>query len=90
MPKYYLVDIFNVDFIIKANTDEEINSVDCLMDIIESRGISVEGICKWCVSHKIIYGMRFKLCKYKKDTIRKNIRYLKEYIKLKKDLEKYS
>lgn len=49
--------------------------------------VTVESICKWCILHHIQYGIKFKYYKYPRNTIYKNIKYLIEYIGMKKDLK---
>lgn len=56
---------------------------------IEIGVVTVESICKWCILHHIQYGIKFKYYKYPRNTICKNIKYLIEYIGMKKDLKNF-
>lgn len=51
--------------------------------------VTVESICKWCILHHIQYGIKFKYYKYPRNAICKNIKYLIEYIGMKKDLKNF-
>lgn len=87
MPQFYMIDIYNVSIIIKAETESEKYYMDIFRKEIEMGMVTVESICKWCILHHIQYGIKFKYYKYTRNTIYKNIKYLIEYIGMKKDLK---
>lgn len=88
MPQFYMIDIYNVSIIIKANTESEKYFIDVFRKEIEMERVTVESICKWCILHHVQYGVKFKYYKYHRNTIGKNIKYLIEYSIMKKDLKK--
>lgn len=88
MPKFYMIDIYNINIIIKTKTETEKYYVDTFKKKIETENVSVETICKWCVFHHIQYGIKFKYYKFNENTISKNIKYWIEYMVMKKSLEK--
>lgn len=88
MPQFYMIDIYNVS-IIKANTESEKYFIDVFRKEIEMGMVTVESICKWCILHHIQYGIKFKYYKYPRNAICKNIKYLIEYIGMKKDLKNF-
>ena len=87
MPQFYMIDIYNVSIIIKVKTESEKYFIDVFRKEIEIGMVTVESICKWCILHHIQYGIKFKYYKYTRNTIYKNIKYLIEYIGMKKDLK---
>lgn len=88
MPQFYMIDIYNVSIIIKVKTESEKYYIDIFKQQIEKERVTIESICKWCILHHIQYGIKFKYYKYPRNTIGKSIKYLIEYIIMKKDLEK--
>lgn len=88
MPQFYMIDIYNVSIIIKAETESEKYYMDIFRKEIEMGMVTVESICKWCILHRIQYGIKFKYYKYPRNTICKNIKYLIEYIGMKNNLDK--
>lgn len=88
MPQFYMIDIYNVSIIIKANTESEKYFIDVFRKEIEMERVTVKSICKWCILHHVQYGVKFKYYKYHRNTIGKNIKYLIEYSIMKKDLKK--
>lgn len=86
MPQFYMIDIYNVSIIIKANTESEKYFIDVFRKEIETKYVTVESICKWCILHHIQYGIKFKYYKYLRNTIGKNIKSLMEYSAMKKEL----
>lgn len=88
MPRFYMIDIYNVSIIIKVETELEEYCMEIFRKEIETQCITVESICKWCILHHIQYGIKFKYYKYPRNTIGKSLKYLIEYIIMKKDLEK--
>ena len=88
MPQFYMIDIYNVSIIIKANTESEKYFIDVFRKEIEMERVTVESICKWCILHHVQFGVKFKYYKYHRNTIGKNIKYLIEYSIMKKDLKK--
>ena len=89
MPQFYMIDIYNVSIIIKVKTESEKYYMETFREEIETEKVSVESICKWCILHHIQYGIKFKYYKYHRNTIGKNIKYLIEYIEMKKDLKNF-
>ena len=87
MPQFYMIDIYNVSIIIKANTESEKYFIDVFRKEIEMERVTVESICKWCILHHVQYGVKFKYYKYHRNTIGKNIKYLIEYSIMKKDID---
>lgn len=89
MPQFYMIDIYNVSIIIKVKTESEKYYIDIFKQQIETERVTIESICKWCILHHIQYGIKFKYYKYHRNTICKNIKYLIEYIGMKKDLKNF-
>lgn len=89
MPQFYMIDIYNVSIIIKAETESEKYYMDIFRKEIETKLVTVESICTWCILHHIQYGIKFKYYKYHRNTIGKNIKCLTEYIIMKKDLKNF-
>ena len=89
MPQFYMIDIYNISIIIKAETESEKYFIEVFRKEIETERITVERICKWCILHHIQYGIKFKYYKYPINTIGKNIKYLIKYIRMKKRLNKF-
>lgn len=90
MPRFYMIDIYNVSIIIKVETELEEYCMEIFRKEIETQCTTVESICKWCILHHITYGIKFKYYKYHKYTIYKNIKNLIEYNKMKKKLKNLS
>lgn len=88
MPQFYMIDIYNVSIIIKIETESEKYFIDVFRKEIETEWVSGEHVCKWCILHHIKYGIKFKYYKYRRNTISKNIKYLIEYIAMKKKFKK--
>ena len=55
MPQFYMIDIYNVSIIIKAETESEKYYMDIFRKEIETKLVTVESICKWCILHHIQY-----------------------------------
>ena len=89
MPQFYMIDMYNVSIIIKAETESEKYFIDVFRKEIEMGKVTVESICKWCILHHIQYGIKFKYHKYHRNTICNNIKYMIEYIGMKKDLKNF-
>lgn len=84
MKRFYKIDMYNVNIIIKACGESEIYNMECFRKVIESEPVSAEDICKWCINHNLIYGVKFKPYKYRKDSIRNNIIGFIKYRKIRK------
>lgn len=87
MPQFYMIDIYNVSIIIKAETEAEKYYMDILKKKIETERVTIENICKWCILHHVQYKIKFKYYKYHRNTIGNNIKYLIEYIVMKKNIK---